>query len=473
MSEPQYWDGQRWLHWDGTAWVPLPDPPPPPADTTAESPPADAVVPPIGYPPPARKSHAGAIIASVAVALVFVLLLAGGALWMVTRGDDTTQATDEVTSITTVPINGTQASFTDPVGTDQQITARTTQQPVTVAGGEPGLYGGTRNVSSCDRGQLIDFLMANPDKGRVWAGVLGTEYDQIPTYVMKLTPLLLRSDTLVMNHGYVDGQATAFPSVLQAGTAVLAGRRGLPVVRCFCGNPLTEPSALVPQAIFTGPTWPGWNPQSITVIVKNTTLMDIFIVVDPATGERFIRPAGTAGGQDSATGSKPTTGPTQGTNTDTQVADVTGFLNAVMAGDYGAADSYCTGGFISRFGGAGNLAVGWGSLNDFRITGAHTGDSFVAVYVEEYWEGGFRASTYYVTKTGGTYIDDADFVDTPWATEDPYTEEPYTEEPYTEEPYTEEPYTEEPYTEEPYDYPSDYPEQYPDDFTDPGDDAVG
>ena len=169
MSEPQYWDGQHWLHWDGTAWVPLLDQPPPPADTTAESPPADPVASVssrVDNAPPPRKGHAGAIIASVAVALVFVLLLAGGAFWLVTRGDDATKIANDTTSITTVPINGTQESFTDPVGTDQQITPKTTQQPVTVAGGEPGLYGGTRNISSCDRRQLIDFLMANPDKGQ-------------------------------------------------------------------------------------------------------------------------------------------------------------------------------------------------------------------------------------------------------------------------------------------------------------------
>lgn len=82
-------------------------------------------------------------------------------------------------------------------------------------------------------------------------------------------------------------------------------------------------------------------------------------------------------------------------------------------------------------------------MTSFQINGAYEGDTFVAVYVEEYWEGGFRQSTYYVTKSGGTYIEDADFVD-------------------SDQPYTEEPYTEDPYTEEPYDYPSDYPTQYPD-----------
>jgi len=106
---------------------------------------------------------------------------------------------------------------------------------------------------------------------------------------------------------------------------------------------------------------------------------------------------------------------------------------------------------------------GWGALTSYSINGAYVGDTFVAVYVEEYWEGGYRQSTYYVTKGGGTYIDDADFVD---------SDQPYTEDPYTEDPYTEDPYTEDPYTMPPDDYPTDYPTQYPDNGEIP-DDSVG
>lgn len=434
MSDPNmHWDGQQWLRWDGEQWVPDQSPPP--------------QVP--------HKSHAGVIIGAIAAVVVMALLLTAGGFWLIRSRMEENPSGGTTTSITTVPINATQDSFTDPVGTDEQITAKTTDQPVTVPGGERGLYGGTKNVSTCDRKQLIAYLMANPDKGRAWAGVLGIQYEEIPTYVMKLTPMLLRSDTLVTNHGYVNGQATSFLSVLQAGNAVLVGRRGLPVVRCYCGNPLTPAPAQVPDATYTGPTWPGWNPQSITVITQNTTFIGIFVVVDVRTGDRFTRPAGTAGGADGTTGTTTDPGTKPGTTQGTgqQIDDVSGFLNAVSSGDYAAADSYCTGGFISRFGGAANLAPGWGALTSFQINGAYEGDTFVAVYVEEYWEGGFRQSTYYVTKSGGTYIEDADFVD---------SDQPYTEEPYTEDPYTEEPYTEDPYTEEPYDYPSDYPTQYPD-----------
>jgi hypothetical protein len=40
----------------------------------------------------------------------------------------------------------------------------------------------------------------------------------------------------------VNGRATSFGSVLQAGTAVLVDKYGHPVARCRCGNPLTEPT---------------------------------------------------------------------------------------------------------------------------------------------------------------------------------------------------------------------------------------
>ncbi|HQR80828.1 MAG TPA: hypothetical protein PLT68_11460, partial [Actinomycetota bacterium] len=411
MSDPNlHWDGQHWLRWDGENWIP------------------DSSIAP---PTPPRKRHTGLIVAAIAMVVVIALLLAGGGFLLVRNlASDTTTDPGQGTVITTVPINGTQDSFTDSVGRDQQIPAKTTQQPVTVPGGEPGLYGGTKNESYCDRQRLIEYLMANPDKGRAWAGVLGIAYERIPGYVMKLTPMLLRSDTLVTNHGFKNGQATSFLSVLQAGSAVLAGRRGLPVVRCYCGNPLTPAPTNVPNATYKGPTWPGWNPQSITVIVQNVTFIDIFIVVNPWTGEQFTRPAGTAGPQDGTVGGKPTQTtrpPDTGTDTSNQVEDVTGFLDAVMAGNYGAADGFCTPGFIGKFGGAANLAPGWGALTSYQITGAYAGDTFVAVYVEETWEGGFRSSTYYVTKTGGTYIEDADFNDT----DSGYTEEPWTEEPYT------------------------------------------
>src|SRR5690606_6431793 len=101
MSDPNvHWDGQRWLRWDGQEWVPDPTP----------------------APQPQPQSHASIILGVVAAVVVFARLLGGGGFWLIKSRGGTTPAGDTTTSITTVPINATQDSFTDPVGTDQQIT---------------------------------------------------------------------------------------------------------------------------------------------------------------------------------------------------------------------------------------------------------------------------------------------------------------------------------------------------------------
>nr|WP_282204450.1 DUF6777 domain-containing protein [Kitasatospora fiedleri] len=77
-----------------------------------------------------------------------------------------------------------------------------------VDGGQPGLYGGTREVASCDVPKLSGYLAANTDKARAWAGVEGIGSSQIDGYLNGLTPVVLRQDTRVTNHGYQSGQAT-------------------------------------------------------------------------------------------------------------------------------------------------------------------------------------------------------------------------------------------------------------------------
>ena len=64
----------------------------------------------------------------------------------------------------------------------------------------------------------------------------------VPAFLRGLTPVVLRADTRVTNHGFRDGSATSFQSVLQAGTAVLVDDHGAPRVRCACGNPLKAPN---------------------------------------------------------------------------------------------------------------------------------------------------------------------------------------------------------------------------------------
>jgi hypothetical protein len=106
-----------------------------------------------------------------------------------------------------------------------------------------GPFGGTGSDLVCDRELLIDSLAARPDRMREWARVLGLRPDQrvVAAYIRKLRPVTLTRDTRVTNHSFVDGRAVAFQSILQAGTAVLVDKDGVPVARCRCGNPLLEP----------------------------------------------------------------------------------------------------------------------------------------------------------------------------------------------------------------------------------------
>lgn len=169
--------------------------------------------------------------------------------------------------------------------------------PPTYRGNLPGLYGGTRDYATCDKVQLVTFLEANPDKAAAWASTLGIQPDQIRRYVRVLTPVLLRTDTRVTNHGYLNGRATTIQSVLEAGTAVLVTRYGEPVVKCYCGNPLTPP-VLYRQPVYVGPRWPTFEVRYVTIIERTIRIIDEYTLYDPDTGKTFTRPAGTDGGSD-------------------------------------------------------------------------------------------------------------------------------------------------------------------------------
>jgi Domain of unknown function (DUF6777)/Fic/DOC family len=201
--------------------------------------------------------------------------------------------------------------FTSSVGTDKSGmkppsgAASTSGGPVRYVASLAGLYGGTRNYKSCDAQKLIGFLQQNPAKAQAWASTLGISTAQIPAYVSGLTPVLLRTDTRVTNHGYVHGVADPIQSVLQAGTAVFLNRYGEPVVKCYCGNPLTPPELLA-QPVYTGPLWASFTTVSITIIEPSPQPINTYTLFDPNTGTLFNRTPG-IDGQDSPAA---TTGPT-------------------------------------------------------------------------------------------------------------------------------------------------------------------
>jgi hypothetical protein len=169
--------------------------------------------------------------------------------------------------------------------------------PASYRGGLPGLYGGTRDYATCDAGKLVTFLEENPDKAAAWAGVLGIDVTEIRRYVGRLTPVLLRTDTRVTNHGFVNGRATSLQSVLEAGTAVFVNRYGEPVVKCYCGNPLTPP-VLYQAPVYVGPRWPTFQTTHITIIRQSITIVRTYTLYDPDSRSTFERPAGTSGGSD-------------------------------------------------------------------------------------------------------------------------------------------------------------------------------
>ncbi|MFG2332550.1 DUF6777 domain-containing protein [Streptomyces sp. NPDC048604] len=175
----------------------------------------------------------------------------------------------------------------------------------TVDGSAEGLYGGTKNVASCNVEQQVRFLAAEPDKNRAFASVLGISESAVPGYLRGLTPLQLRVDTRVTNHGFKDGGPTTYQAVLQAGTAVMVDDRGVPRVRCACGNPLTPPVPQKTAPKTTGTAWPGYRTADVIVVAPSVTVVNIFVIYDPDDDAWFTRKPGHHGRTD-----RPTTAPT-------------------------------------------------------------------------------------------------------------------------------------------------------------------
>ncbi len=143
-------------------------------------------------------------------------------------------------------------------------------QPVAPAPSEPvpgdaaNLYGGT-GVEACDPDGTAAFLEAHPDRAAAWAGAQGILPSGIRSFMRTLTPVVLRTDTAVTDHGFRNGRAEAFQSVMQAGTTVLVDQRGVPRVRCAYGNPLDSPAA-GPLSRYEGATWSGLRSDRVTAV---------------------------------------------------------------------------------------------------------------------------------------------------------------------------------------------------------------
>lgn len=213
-----------------------------------------------------------------ACALSAALIVAG------CGGDQHTKASGELF------LQPAAAQGPDPF-TDSTATPTATPAPVTrtqqpgrsggvrsISGGTPGLYGGTVRTSSCDVNRQIAHLTADRARGRAFAQVEGISQGSVPAYLRSLTSVVLRADTRVTNHGYRDGHATGYQSVLQAGTAVLVDNRGVPRVRCACGNPLTPARATGGGPGTSGRPWSGYR-HGEAVVVRPTTKVITHITI--------------------------------------------------------------------------------------------------------------------------------------------------------------------------------------------------
>ncbi|MBV7697861.1 DUF6777 domain-containing protein [Streptomyces sp. TRM70350] len=174
-----------------------------------------------------------------------------------------------------------------------------------VTGSEPGLYGGSHNTASCDVEKQVRYLTADRAKTKAFASVLDIRESAVPGYLRSLTPLQLRSDTRVTNHGYRDGASTSYQAVLQAGTAVLVDGYGAPKMRCACGNPLGRAIAQEGTPQQKGTAWSGYRPQNVVVVNRAPTKVKEFVIFDAEERDWVRRYPGDHGARDEKTAPPP------------------------------------------------------------------------------------------------------------------------------------------------------------------------
>ncbi|MET8615048.1 DUF6777 domain-containing protein [Streptomyces misionensis] len=161
-----------------------------------------------------------------------------------------------------------------------------------LSGGTPGLYSGSVRVTVCDVERQIGRLTADPARGEAFARAAGVSRSALPGYLRALTPVLLRADTRVTNHGYRDGEAAGYQAVLQAGTAVLVDDRGLPRVRCACGNPLRPPEEARGGVGARGTAWSGYRPNQVIVVTPAPQAVSSLTLLDARTNSWIERQLG-------------------------------------------------------------------------------------------------------------------------------------------------------------------------------------
>ncbi|MFD6421645.1 DUF6777 domain-containing protein [Streptomyces sp. NPDC060198] len=162
----------------------------------------------------------------------------------------------------------------------------------TVTGDAAGLYGGVRNTPSCDVAAQADLLTEDSGRARAFAAVAGIEAVQIPGYLRALTPVVLRADVRVTDHGFDGGAPTRFQAVLQSGTAVMVDSRGLPRVRCASGDPLAPAVPLTGRVADSGERWAAYAPERVLDVAPSTRVLESLVIADLVERTWIERPVG-------------------------------------------------------------------------------------------------------------------------------------------------------------------------------------
>jgi hypothetical protein len=177
-------------------------------------------------------------------------------------------------------------------------------------GTSPGAYGAVERGDVCDVGALAAHLARDEQGGLAWATAAGIDVAEIPTVLETLTPVVLLRDTVVTDHGYLDGRISTRLAVLQRGTAVLIDEIGRPAVRCMSGSPLRTAPPLPSGVVVEGPAWRGFSLEEVQTVPAAIRPATTFVLVDVETGLPLTRAAGINGSLSSLAG--PLVGPREG-----------------------------------------------------------------------------------------------------------------------------------------------------------------
>lgn len=225
----------------------------------------------------------GKVLAIIAVVL---LVVAGGTTaYLVAGGGKSLAAMSYISSEDPGPDPFMESSVNEKaVAAPSNSNLVNTSSQGAIAGNDPNLYGGSGQLSVCDADALVANLNGNDDLNAAFAQGIGINASDVPRYVKSLTPVVLRQDTWVTNHGYDNGRATPYQSVLQRGTAVMVDAYGVPRVRCSCGNPLAEAwnGYTAPEA--SKANWDDYEPRSVVTIYETDITINNINVIDIEDG---------------------------------------------------------------------------------------------------------------------------------------------------------------------------------------------